>query len=143
MMRVMENLAAAGLVAVLAAGSAQAAPFEVVTDGPDSVWVLNGRTGKLTSCRTVPGIGPKVIDVFGSDVQVRPTTPRRATPDCTVALAGNSATPRAVTAYGVSGYGPLSAYGGRTFGYGVLQHPVYVPIGVADRVLQRLMTIYE
>jgi hypothetical protein len=106
----MRKLAGSVLAAVVAAGAAEAAPFRVVSDGPESVWVLDAGSGELVWCRTRAPSGPKVVDVFGAEAQAREATPRRALPVCSVARAGEAEEPQAVRAllgYGDSGYGYL------------------------------------
>jgi hypothetical protein len=80
------GLAAVLGLAALAPGGAAAGPFRIVTDGPESVWVLDAGSGELTWCRLVAPSGPEVLDVAGADVQARPATPRRSRPLCSVAL---------------------------------------------------------
>jgi hypothetical protein len=66
---------------------AQAAPFSIITDGPDSVWVLDAASGALDWCRLEPQAGPKVIDVFGFEATQRLGTPRTPKPECAEARA--------------------------------------------------------
>ena len=111
MRKVMENLTGAMAAAVVAVGAAEAGPFRVVSDGPESVWVLDAGSGELVWCRTRAPSGPKVVDVFGADAQAREATPRRDVPTCSVAQAGTEEDPRAVRARAMLGYGGDAGYG--------------------------------
>ncbi len=51
------------LAIMLGAGTGWAAPYSLVTDGPDRAWVLNEGSGEVKLCRATPTSGPKVIDV--------------------------------------------------------------------------------
>jgi hypothetical protein len=110
MLKAVENLAGVAL-AVLAAGAVEAAPFRVVSDGPESVWVLDAGSGELVWCRLRAPSGPKVVDVFGAEAQAREATPRRSEPDCSVAQAGADEDPRVVRARAMLGYGTDAEYG--------------------------------
>ena len=74
---VMQKLAGAGVgiggggLGGLAAGGAAAAPFSIVSDGQDKVWVLDAASGELTFCQQYAPSGPKVIDMIGSEGQAR------------------------------------------------------------------------
>jgi hypothetical protein len=109
---------AALAVAALAPVQGTAGPFRILTDGPESVWVLDAGSGKVTWCRPAAPAGPKVLDVFGNETQLRPETPRRAKPVCSVALRpepdGEGSARLGRFGYG-SDYGMLDGYGG----YGV------------------------
>ncbi len=123
MSRVMENLTGVAVVAVLALGAAEgrAAPFRFVSDGPESVWVLDAASGALSWCRGRAASGPKVIDVFGFDAQAREAQPRASEPYCSLAPGTMSAEARTLAAAGASVHGlftgvfPRIGYGG---GYG-------------------------
>jgi hypothetical protein len=112
---------AALAVAALAPVQGAAGPFRIVTDGPESVWVLDAGSGKVTWCRLAAAAGPKVLDVFGNERQVRPETPRRAKPVCSVALrpepGGEGSVRLGRFGFG-SDYDMLDGYGGYG-GYGV------------------------
>ena len=110
MRKVMERLVGVA-AAVLVVGAAQAGPFRVVSDGPESVWVLDAGSGELVWCRLRTPSGPKVVDVFGADAQAREATPRRSEPDCSVAQAGAEEDPRVVRARAMLGYGTDAEYG--------------------------------
>lgn len=72
-----------------AVGGAGAAPFALVSDGRDGVWVLDAAGGAVSWCRLVAPAGPKMIDVFGpGDSDVRAAEPRTARPACTLAMPG-------------------------------------------------------
>jgi hypothetical protein len=109
----MENLAGVAVAALLAAtaGAAQAAPFRIVSDGPDSVWVLDTASGELDWCRLKAVSGPKVLDVFGESAQPREATPRRGLPACEPVLAGDQSDPRYARAAALFGYGGGLFYG--------------------------------
>ena len=109
-------LAAVLGVAGFVSGDAGAAPFRMVTDGPESVWVLDAGSGRLTWCRLVTPSGPKVLDVIGPDVQARPETPRRQRPACSVALRPEGSDDPGLGlgrfGYGFgAGYGVMDGYG--------------------------------
>lgn len=108
----MENLAGVAVAAVLTltGGAAQAAPFRIVSDGPDSVWVLDTASGELTWCRQRSVSGPKVLDVFGSSVETREQTPRRGRPACSEVVAGTE-DPRFARAAALFGYSTSGTYG--------------------------------
>ena len=91
MVRQNPTMAAAWLAIVLAAGAAQAQPFQIVSDGTDGVWMLDEASGEVSWCRLVTRPGAKLIDVFGADVQVREARERPARPECEV-VRGPSAT---------------------------------------------------
>ena len=107
MTRVMENLTGVAVVAVLALGAAEgrAAPFRFVSDGPESVWVLDAASGALSWCRGRAASGPKVIDVFGVDAQAREAQPRASEPYCSLAPGTMSAEARTLAAAGASVHG--------------------------------------
>ncbi len=110
-MRCVENLAA-GVVVALALGAAEgrAAPYSMVSDGQDRVWVLNGGSGELKLCRTATSTpGPKLIDVFNGQGQVREGRPETTATVCETVERGAPAraTPRQnYTGYAM--YAPLS-----------------------------------
>jgi hypothetical protein len=84
-MRVMENLTAGIAVALaISVAEGRAAPFEAVSDAPDRVWVVDSGTGELTLCRLYAAAGPKVIDVFGGESEVREAAQRNPEPYCEV-----------------------------------------------------------
>ena len=115
MKKVMETLAGVALAAGLAAGAAdegRAAPFRIVTDGPDSVWVLDAGSGALTSCRLTSPSGPKIVDVFGDAAQTRDATRLRALPKCEAALAGAPEDARLARARAM-----LGDYGDASYGF--------------------------
>ena len=117
---VMENLTGVALAAALAlvvgAGEAQAAPFRIVSDGPDSVWVLDAASGELTWCRATAPTGPKVLDVFGESAQQRPQATYRSQPDCSEVLAA-ATDERAVRARSYFAQGVDRRIGGFGDGY--------------------------
>jgi hypothetical protein len=122
MTRVMENLTGVAVVAVMAMGAlgaaeGRAAPFRFVSDGPESVWVLDAASGALNWCRGRAASGPKVIDVFGFDVQAREAQPRASEPYCSLAPGTMSAEARTLAAAGASVHGLFPAFGARV-GYG-------------------------
>ena len=109
-MRCMENLAA-GVAVALALGAAEgrAASYSMVSDGADKVWVLNERSGEVKLCRTYATAGPKLVDVFGGQGQVREAAPRTPATVCETAYrsARGSATPRQ-NYTGYTMYAPMS-----------------------------------
>ena len=126
MSKVMENLTGIAVAAMVALGAtgAAAAPFRVVSDAPDSVWVLDAGSGELTWCRQVVPGGPKIVDVFGDEAQARDATPRRGVPTCSVVQAGEADDPRVVRARAMfgPGYGNDGAFRDRdaamAYGFG-------------------------
>jgi hypothetical protein len=120
MSTVMENLARSGVVAAalaLGAGAGTAAPFQMVTDGPESVWTLDTASGELTWCKTRTPTGPKVLDVFGESAEPRPQTPRQSVTSCKVARGPETANPRYARIMrlfdgGYDGYGGFGGYWG-------------------------------
>ena len=79
----MQGGAVGAMLLALALGTTAAAqPFEIVSDGADGAWVLDGGSGAVSWCRLVTPPGAKLIDVFGSDVQVREAPARAAEPQC-------------------------------------------------------------
>lgn len=118
----LEKPAVEAAIVALSAGAAQAGPFRVVSDGPESAWVLDAGSGELVWCRLRAPSGPKVVDVFGARAQVRAATPLRRLPECSVARAGKAGNPGLVRAramlggeagYGYSGdYDAARSYGG-------------------------------
>jgi hypothetical protein len=106
----MENLAAGVAVALaLGAADARAASWSLASGGQDRVWVLNEGSGELKLCRTATTPGPKLVDVFGGQGQVRETAPRAAATVCETAWRPErrSATPRQ-NYTGYTMYAPLS-----------------------------------
>ena len=94
MVRQNPTMAAAWLAAiVLAAGAAQAQPFQMVSDGADGVWVIDEGSGAVELVPAGDGAGAKLIDVFGADAQVREAPARPARPACET-VRGPSATGR-------------------------------------------------
>jgi hypothetical protein len=110
----LEKPAVLAAIVALLAGAAQAGPFRVVSDGPESVWVLDAGSGELVWCRLRAPSGPKVVDVFGAEAQARAATPRRRLPECSVAQAGEGEDPGVVRARallgGDAGYGYSGDY---------------------------------
>jgi hypothetical protein len=106
----MENLAA-GVAVALALGAAEgrAAPYSMVSDGADQVWVLNGRSGEVSLCRSYAAPGPKVVDVLNGQGQAREAAPRTPATVCETAYrpARGSATPRQ-NYTGYTMYAPMS-----------------------------------
>jgi len=82
MVRENPTVIAAVLAIGLAAGVAEAQPFQMVSDGADGTWVLDEGSGAVSWCRLVTQPGAKLIDVFGADAQVRETPTRPAQPEC-------------------------------------------------------------
>ena len=120
MRRIMQNLAGAVLVtaaAALAAGAAGAAPYRIVSDGPESVWVLDAASGELVWCQVRAPSGPKVLDLFGDVAEARPPTPRRALPECSGVLAAAESDSRAERARARFAYGADRRIGGYGEGY--------------------------
>ena len=105
----MQNPVGLALAAIMAVGVAEAEPFRVVSDAPESVWVLDAGSGELVWCRLRAPSGPKVVDVFGAEAQAREPTPGRRVPDCSVAQTGEAENPRVVRA--MLGYGGHAGYG--------------------------------
>ena len=109
-MRCMENLAA-GVAVALALGAAEgrAASYSMVSDGADKVWVLNERSGEVQLCRSYTAPGPKLVDVFGGQGQVREAAPRAPATVCERVYrpARGSAVPRQ-NYTGYSMYAPMS-----------------------------------
>jgi hypothetical protein len=143
-MKGLEKPAVLAAMVALLAGAAQAAPFRVVTDGPESVWVLDAGSGELVWCRLRAPSGPKVVDVFGAEAQAREATPRRRVPECSVAQAGEAEDPRAVRAMlgygGDAGYGDFGGYGDRSYGgYAI---PLDGSDGTINIVRPRYVDIY-
>ncbi len=69
-------------LALWAAGTAAAQPFQAISDGGGGVWVVDRATGAVGWCRLVAAPGAKLVDVFGSDVSVRASAPRPGQPVC-------------------------------------------------------------
>jgi hypothetical protein len=112
-----------GLAALAPAGG-WAAPFRIVTDAANSVWVLDAGSGQLTWCQVRAPAGPKVIDMFGPNSQVREVPARPSVPDCSVAWRpapsqdGTLRLSRFGYGFGYrAGYGMLDGYGSG-YGYG-------------------------
>jgi hypothetical protein len=129
MVRQKPTMIAAVLAIGIAAGAAEAQPFQMVSDGADGTWVLDEGSGAVTWCRLVTAPGAKLIDVFGADAQVRETPARPAEPRCEQ-VRGPSATadrlPLDVLAlldgYDSDGYDPVYApWWGNNFGW--RRHP--------------------
>jgi hypothetical protein len=99
--------AAAAALAFMLAGAAEAAPFRMVSDGPESVWVLDEGSGALNWCRPRAASGPKVIDVFGFGGEAREAAPRSGEPACTLAPGTMSPEARTLAAAGTSVHGML------------------------------------
>ena len=128
----MENLAA-GVAVVLALGAAEgrAAPYSMVSDGPDRVWVVDTGSGGLSACRMYAAPGPKVIDVFGGTGTVREAAPRTPEPYCEpVRGAGGygSATPRQ-NYTGYTMYAPMEGVSTGYYPNGVLPGGGYLSGG--------------
>ena len=72
----------------------------------------------MTWCRQVAPSGPKVIDVFGADAQVRPEKEYSARPDCSVAMQAGMPDGD-VPGFAAGGYGGAAGYGvGGGYGIG-------------------------
>ena len=112
-----EAAIAAMLAGAMLPGAGRAAPFKVVTDAPESVWVLDEELGTLTWCRTAMATGPKVVDVFGADAQARPEKAYPSQPDCT-RRAGGRAPDGGVPGFAAGGYGGMAGYGMGGYGAG-------------------------
>lgn len=84
----MLRAAAVGLGLALA-GAAAAQPFQVVSDGGDGIWVLDGGSGAVSWCRLVAQAGAKVVDVYGVGAEVREAPARPSRPTCELVRAGN------------------------------------------------------
>jgi hypothetical protein len=124
--------AAAALLACLLPGIGAAAQFRIAPAGDGGAWVLDEETGAVSACRMTAGVGPKIVDVFGGDAEVRPETALAASPDCTAVLrggAGDASVPGfAAGGYGGTvpdGYGGADGYagalaGGAGYGGGIL-----------------------
>ena len=110
MVRQNPTMAAAWLAIVLAAGAAQAQPFQIVSDGTDGVWMLDEASGEVSWCRLVTPPGAKLIDVFGADAQVREARERPARPECEV-VRGPSATSGGVPYDLLTFFGDQGLYG--------------------------------
>jgi hypothetical protein len=141
----MRNLVGSALAAIVVAGAAEAEPFRVVSDAPESVWVLDAASGELVWCRLRAPSGPKVVDVFGAEAQARETTPRRRVPDCSVAQAGETEDPRVVRAMlgygGDAGYGYFGDYDAER-SYGGYAIPLDGSEGTINIVRPRYVDIY-
>lgn len=111
--RLTGGAAVAALAVMLAAAGAEAAPFRVVSDGPESVWVLDEASGALSWCRPVAASGPKVIDVFGFGGEAREGIARSGAPTCTLAPGTMSPEARTLAAAGTSVHGMLGGVGWR------------------------------
>jgi hypothetical protein len=103
-------------LAALAPVQGGAAPFRIVTDAANSVWVLDAGSGELTWCQVKAPAGPRVIDMFGPNSQVRDVPARPSVADCAVAW---RPTPSEDGTVRLSRFGYGSGYGyGMPGGYG-------------------------
>jgi hypothetical protein len=117
---------AAGLVALAlgAAPEAWAQGFRMVSDGPESVWVLDAETGAVTWCRLERPAGPKVIDVIGSSTETRARREGVASPECSTALGPQRVPERRLAGFeadGLDAYEAVYGYAPRTRRWKLMQ----------------------
>jgi hypothetical protein len=106
-------------LALLAATAQAQQQFRIVADAQEGAWVLDDQSGSVTRCRMVSAAGPKLIDLFGADAEVREARPLPPRPDC-VPAAGTGAGNYGVPGFAAGGYGGLFGPGAPGLGgYGV------------------------
>jgi hypothetical protein len=109
---------ALALLAPVAAGAQQ--QFRIVADAVEGAWVLDDRAGAVSRCGTAAAVGPKVIDVFGADFEVRQGQELPARPYCRTAPGSAAAAGYGgVPGFAAGGYGGMGGFGAAGLaGYG-------------------------
>jgi hypothetical protein len=111
------GIACALALAPVAAGAQQ--QFRIVADAQEGAWVLDDQAGAVSRCGMAAAVGPKVIDVFGADSEVRQGQELPARPYCRPAPGSDAAGYGGVPGFAAGGYGGMGGFGAAGLvGYG-------------------------
>jgi hypothetical protein len=106
-------------LALLVPGAAGAQQqFRIVADAQEGAWVLDDQSGGVSRCGMVGAVGPKVIDVFGADAEVREGQALPARPYCQPVAPSGAGYGMSgdIQGFAAGGYGGMVGFGAAGFG---------------------------